>query len=91
MPAREDPIAAVAAQVVAGDPALRNRFRKLIDRLLEDAERTVELGKPQDRLALMKSVIPQMMRSMTGADANAGEQELRDRFDQMMREMRGEG
>lgn len=88
---RLDPISAAAAQVIASDVELRNEFRDLIKALLADAWRIVELGKPADRIALMKTVIPQMMRSMTGADANAGEAAIKATFEKLMREMRGEG
>ena len=91
MPSQSDPLTAAMAQMVASDDQLRDELRQLIRSLLDQAWRIVEYGKPADRIALMRTTIPLMLKSMNGADANAGEAVLIERFEQVMSKMRGEG
>lgn len=85
-----DPIADVAAAVVADDPALRQRVQGLVSALLADAEHTVQWGSPADRAALMKSIVPNLLRSMQTAGADAHEQAMREAYERIQQTMRGE-
>ena len=85
-----DPIAAVAARVVADDPALRARMQRLVNAMLDDAEYTMRFGSPNERAALMRSVVPALLRSMQGADADATAAAQQAAYERMMRQMRGE-
>lgn len=87
---RADPIGDVAAQIVADDPRIRERMTKIVDALLDDAETTIKLGSPTERAALMKQVIPALLRSMQGADANASEAAEAQAYERMMQTLRGE-
>lgn len=84
-----NPIADVAAHVVAADPDLRNRVGKLVKRLIIEAEHTLDFGTPTDRAALMKAVVPTMLRSIQNADADAGDAAKAAAYDRILAEMRG--
>lgn len=87
---RADPIADVAAHVVADDPQIRQRMKRLVNAMLDDAEHTVQFGSMTDRTALMKQVVPALLRSMQGADANASESADKAAYERMMAKLRGE-
>lgn len=87
---RADPLADVAAQVVADDPQIRARMKRLVNMMLDSAERTMRLGSPQEKALLMRQVVPGLLRSMQGADVNASEAEERKRYERIMAFSRGE-
>ena len=86
-----NPIAEVAATIVAGDPELRRRVGRLVKRLIVEAEHTLDYGTPTDRAALMKAIVPTMLRSIQNADADAGDVAMADAYSRMLSAMRGEG
>lgn len=91
MPAKtNNPLGEIAATVVAADPELRASVSKLVRRLVREAERTLDFGSPADRAALMKAVVPTMLRSIQSADADAGDRALTDAYERMMAELRGD-
>ncbi len=85
-----NPLAEVAAEVVASDPAMRRSVQRLVKRLIREAEHTLEWGSPADRAALMKAVVPTMLRSIQSADADAGEQAREEAYRRLLAEMRGD-
>ena len=87
---RADPLADVAAQVVADDPQIRRRMKRLVNALLSEAERIIQYGSPSEKALLMKQVVPGLMRSMTGADVNASEAEDAERYERIKMYARGE-
>lgn len=88
--AKLDPFGDTAAAVLANNPHLRQRLTKLIEAMIRDAEYTIKHGTPQQRFTLMSKVIPQLMRSMTSADASDEERQEVSAFKRMMAEVRGE-
>lgn len=84
-----NPIADVAAHVVAGDPELRRRVGKLVKRLIAEAEHTLDFGTPTDRAALMKAVVPTMLRSIQSAEGDAGDAARAAAYARIMEQMRG--
>lgn len=87
---RADPIGDVAAQIVADDPQIRARMQQIVNALLDDAEHTIRWGTESERASLMKQVLPALLRSMQGADANASEAAEKEAYERMMATMRGE-
>lgn len=87
---RLDPIGDVMTRVVADDEDLRKRARRLVLALLKDAEHTVQFGTAAERANLTKSIVPALLRSMQGADADAKEGQKRVAFERMLASMRGE-
>jgi len=87
---KADPIADVAAHIVANDPQIRRRMQRLVNAMLDDAEHLIRYGTPTERITLMKQVVPALLRSMRGADANASEAAEQDAYDRIMAAMRGE-
>lgn len=91
MPAQNlDPIGAVAAQVVAENPELRGRLTKLVNALIADAEHTVKYGTTTERAALMKTIVPSLLRSMQSAESDALDEDRRRAYERMMAMSRGE-
>jgi hypothetical protein len=86
-----DPIADVAAAVVANDPAVRERMQRLVNALLSDAEHTLKFGTATERASLMKMVVPALLRSMQSAGADAAEQSRREAMERIYAQMRGGG
>lgn len=89
--AKIDPIGHVAAAVVAGDDDLRRRVKRLVNALLADAEHTVRFGTPSERNQLMRMVVPALLKSLQGADVNAGEAAQSEAYHRMLDMMRGDG
>lgn len=87
---RADPLADVAAQVVADDPQIRRRMKRIVNALLSSAEHTLQWGTPQEKALLMKQVVPGLLRSMQGADVNASEAEEAARYERIKAFSRGE-
>lgn len=87
---KADPIGDVAAHIVADDPHIRARMQKLVNALLDDAFHILRYGTPNERTTLMKQVVPALLRSMQGADANASENAQKAAYDRMMAAFRGE-
>lgn len=85
-----NPIAEVAATVVASDPELRNRVGRLVKRLVAEAEHTLDFGTPTDRAALMKAIVPTMLRSIQSAEGDAGNVARAAAYERMMAALRGE-
>lgn len=90
-PTNGNPLAEVAASIVAGDPELRKRVQRLVKRLVAEAEHTLEWGSAADKSALMKAVVPTMLRSIQNADADASDQAMADAYQRMLSSMRGDG
>lgn len=86
----ESPIAEVAAQVVASDEQLRRRVSKLVKRLVIEAEHTLDFGTPSDKAALMKAIVPTMLRSIQSADADANSAAKRASYERILSQMRGD-
>lgn len=87
---KADPLADVAAQIVADDPDIRGRMKVLVNTLLDDAFHLVKFGTPQERMNLMRAVVPALMRGMQGGDANASEAREKQAYERMMAELRGD-
>lgn len=87
---KADPLGEVAAAVLADNPDLRNRVTKLVERLLSHAEKTMRFGSEGEKNALMKQVVPGLLRSLKSADVNAGEAEQAAAYERMQRYSRGE-
>lgn len=92
MPAKAqvDPFAAVATEVVAADPDLQRRLKRIIRALIKDAEWTIRNGTPSDRQNLMRSVIPQLMKSLATVDTTETEKAEKSALERIMAGLRGE-
>ena len=84
-----DPIADIAAGVVANDDRLRHRVQKLVDALLRDAEYTVKFGTPSERAQLTKMIVPALLKSLQSADYDARGKAQEEAYARMLAGMRG--
>lgn len=85
-----NPLATVAAELVASDPDLRAELQGLVKALIRDAKHTVKYGTATERQALMKAIVPNLLRSMQSADAEAADEERRAAYDRMLAGLRGD-
>lgn len=77
----------VAEQVVAGDHQLQDVVKKLIIRSLREADRILKEGTPNQRLALIRSLVPAMARQMDGQSTEDPHAEMRAEMQRMFGEM----
>lgn len=87
---QSDTLSNIAAPIIATDPALQQRIRRIINALLNDVEYIIRNGTPRDRLALFNTIIPQLMKSASQIDASAADKAQQEAFDRLMGQLRGE-
>lgn len=87
---KADPLGQVAAEVLADNPQLRNRVTRLVERLLIHAEKTMRFGSEAEKNALMKQVVPGLLRSLKSADVNADEATQAEAYDRIRAYARGD-
>ena len=76
MPTNERPdtsLAAIAATAVASDPQLQARVKRMVNQIVTQVEYTLGFGTSQDKNALMKAVVPAMMKSLGHVEDEQGE------------------
>ena len=80
-------IPAELLDAVLDDPRRRARIEAIIDRAIDDAEYIMEWGTETQRVALMKSMVPNLLRSLrrqqdaeTDKKSSEAYQELRHAF-----------
>lgn len=86
---RFDPMRDVAARVVADNPDIKAEMQGLIMAMIKDAKHMMRTGTPSERQRLFNSVLPALLRSMQGADANANEAAEKEAWEQMKRDLLG--
>lgn len=85
---RTDVMSEAIGTTLADDPELRAEVKGLVRALLADVRRTIQIGDPRDKNALIKIVIPDMLkRSVTD---NTADEDLREEFKAVMKEVKGE-
>lgn len=87
---RADPIGEVAARVVADNPDIKAEMQSLIRAMIVDAKHVMRNGTPSERQRLFNSVVPALLRSMQGADANASEAAEKQAYERILAQMKGQ-
>lgn len=86
-----DPLAAAVGAAVGSDEALRARVDRLVHLAIDRAEQDILTGSPAVRTALMRAIVPAMVKAMTedgsGGDATA---DMRVEFESLRQELRGQ-
>lgn len=85
-----DPVNAAVASLVASDDDLQNRLRRIVNAALADAEYVLRYGSPQERAAIMKSMVPAMMRSLSAVEDKGADDGEEAAYERMMSALRGE-
>lgn len=75
------------AEVATNDPEIQQRVRKILGMLLDDIEYLLQYGTPSERIALAKSVVPIMMKSL--AVSQSTEDDVKAAHERIMAELRG--
>lgn len=84
-----DPLANVAAAIVADNPELRDRMQRIINALLLDMEHTIKWGTHSEKAALTRAVMPALLRAMQNSGADASSTAQQDAYNRMLDVMRG--
>lgn len=85
-----DSMAALAAAAIAGDPKLQSRVRLMVKDIINYVEFTMNFGKSDDKAALMKAVVPAMMRQMATVEDDQTKQAQQESYDRMREALGGE-
>lgn len=83
-------VAALAAQAVAADPKLQNRVKRMVEKMVDNVAWTMAFGTSQDKAALMKAVVPAMVRSMTSVESDQQEKRAQEAYDRIREAVGGE-
>lgn len=85
-----DPLAVIAAQVVAENPELRDRATRIVERAFDEIEFTQEWGSRAEKMRIAQTIMPQVLRSVKSAEAETTDTARRDAYEEMLAEMRGD-
>lgn len=89
-PNSTESLSVLAAAAVAGDPALQKRVRKMVERIIGHVDFTLAFGKSDEKTALMKAVVPAMMRSLATVDDDASARGTHEAHERLMEAMGGD-
>lgn len=87
---RNQQLAELAARVVADDPAIKAQMSKLVSDIIAYQSLTMRVGSPQEKSALVKAVLPQMLGAMNTVAQDEAAAEERASIERMYAMMRGE-
>lgn len=78
------------------DDVLRNRASRLLDGMFDEAENMLYNGSPPVKLALLKALVPAVVKALTAEEQVDGAAEMRESFEKLRLELisqvgRGEG
>ena len=93
MAANERPdtsLAALSAAAVASDPALQARVKRMVTKIVAQVEFTLQFGTSQDKNALMKAVVPAMMKSLAAVEDDQGEQAKAEAYERLREAVGGD-
>ncbi len=85
-----DTFGSLAGNALAGDDALRAKTQGVFNKALRHAEYTLNFGSESEKSALMKAIVPQMMRALQDEAADAAAAAQRAAYDRMRAVMRGD-
>ena len=83
-------VQAMAAAVVAQDEELRDRVRRLANMTLDAYEQMMRTGTPQVKTALMRSMIPALVKELREEKEDDSIVALRMQVEAMNRQMRAD-
>lgn len=73
-------LAAITAGAVANDPELQARVKRMVNKIVTQVEFTLQFGTSADKNALMKAVVPAMMKSLGSVEDDQGERSKADAY-----------
>jgi hypothetical protein len=85
-----DTFGSLAGSALAGDDALRRKTQSVFGKALKHAQYTLDFGTESEKSALMKAIVPQMMRALQDEAADAAAAAQRAAYDRMRATMRGD-
>lgn len=87
-PPRPDVLRDALGATVARDPELQTRLTKIMSTILDDVERTLKIGDPRDRAALVRAIVPNLLR--TASESRADDEDERAAYERMKALLRGD-
>lgn len=80
----------LAAAVVAADEDLKNELKHLVQDIIGHMRYTMRHGDPSAKIALAKTITPQLLGAINKVDKGEDEQAKRAAYERMMADLRGE-
>lgn len=87
-PAPTDALRDITAQVVADNPDIADRAKRIISSLLIDVERTIRAGDPREKAVYVKAILPGLLRAMQDNERD-DDQSLQEAFTRVMAAVKG--
>jgi hypothetical protein len=87
---RNQQMAQLAAGIVADDKAIRDSLKGLVNDIINHQRIVMRVGSPQDKQALVKAVLPQMLAAMNTVAQDEAAAEEQAAYDRMRAALRGE-
>jgi hypothetical protein len=88
-PKQTDTLTQLAQTALAADSTLKERTQKMFGQALQRAQYILDFGTDQERSALIKAIVPQMMRSLQDEQADVEAKAQRAAYERMREAMRG--
>lgn len=86
----QDSLAALAAAALANDPELQRDVRSMVRRIIKNTELTLTFGTPQDKIALNRAIMPNLMRQLAVVDDDNAAKSEADAYARMRADMGGD-
>lgn len=83
-------IGELAATVVAQDPELRDDLRALMRDIVISMRRTMKHGAPNEKLQLVKTITPALLKGLGEADQGESDRRRREAYERMLASVRGD-
>jgi hypothetical protein len=83
-------IGELAAAVVANDDELRIQLKGLVTDIIGNMRYTMRHGDPAAKIALSKSVIPQLLSAINKVDTEKARESEKAAYDRLLAAVRGE-
>ena len=83
-------VADMAAVVVASDPALQKRLKRLVNQAIDQASYIMVHGTDYAKLQIIRQMTPHMLSAMQEAESGARTAEQEATYNRIMAELRGE-
>lgn len=83
-------LAAAAVEAINSDQTLKNEMNLLVLEIIAHQRMIMKVGSPQDKTALVKAVLPQMLSAMNTVAETERAAEQRAAYDRLRAELRGD-
>lgn len=87
----KDTLSAIVGEVIASDPEVRDAYRRLLLDGAKELRLQLKLGSTEERMSLLKAILPHAMKALIKSDAQEEDQQVKDAYSRIMSHVRGDG